>query len=111
MASLNGTGWTVMRKNKKFDDARVRAILDQFNLHHRRGTLFLSKDNSATLALCKEGVFIFAVDFHSACLVSDNLLEALDYIRSVSGKLPAGPVKEPGAPYFEENEKKGRIDL
>lgn len=88
----------------------MRAILNQFNLHHRKGTLFLSKDNSATLCLCKEGVFIFAVDFHSACLVADNLPEALGYIQGIPGKLPAGPVKEPGTPYFEENEKIGRID-
>lgn len=95
-----------MRKNKKFDDARARAISSQFSLHHWKGTLFLSKDSSAILCLCKEGIFIFALDFHSACLISDDLSVALDYIKT-PGKLPAGPVKEPGVAYFEENEKIG----
>lgn len=101
---LNGAGWEVMQKSKKFDEARTSVILDQFQLHHWKGTRFLSKDSSATICLCKEGIFIFAMDFQSACLISDDLPTAADYIRT-PGKPPAGPVKEPGEAYFEENEK------
>lgn len=93
--------------SKKSDEARASVISEQFHIHHWKGTVFLSKDSSSILALCKEGVFIFAMDFQSACLISDSLPMAIAHIQ-VPGKIPAGPVKEPGEPYFEGTEK---IDL
>lgn len=89
-----------MAYNEEFDTEWAECILDDFGLHHRKGTRFIFENGTdGHIGYCEEGVFAFSMDWESARLISDTLEGALVFLTN-HGTLGQGKWKDAGEPYF-----------